>query len=1499
MIKWIYNKIFDYLVSQINHSFINNATSIGKQIDKTKFIGILDIFGFEILQSNSLEQLCINYTNERLQQQFNDHVFISEQIDYQREGINWNSVSYKDNQGVIDLIGKKPSGILCVLEEHGVVMVGNRKPDDKNFVRGLNSFHAPDHIDPPAGPLSQQHPNYIKSKFSDGFTIRHYAGEVFYNIDGFLSKNNDSLQEDILETLKSSSNSYFTEFILGQGGNRASAHDSKKMASAVTVSFQFRYQLDELITVLRSTHPHYIKCIKPNGKKRPFSFTSHIVMEQLRYSGALEVVRIRREGYPVRMSFLEFLLKNNLLAKQTGFSIDNVVSYAEDTMREMAQKTACLCMTETIDFQVGRNLIFLKPSGISAMDSATYQVYRKNTILIQSFIRGQASRKSYLKKLVCVGLLQRNVRMAMNKHKYKIKLDAVRIIQYNFRVLRQWWGILRALKSIVLNYHKYVTLEIQRVYRGSRGRKNYAQLKQLKYGAVTTINSATRMYLQRRLYKQSLEYITLLQALARRLLVKRSLSISHAQAIRIQSGVRMHQAINTKRLKLQALLKLQSYFRMLNTRYRFKHLVQSIVDKRKKKEAEIKAAKSKLVEESSTKIQTRYRTHVAQQKYAKSVAAIIKLQRWQLLLRDKSAYKRIKGASAVIKNKYLSYKTRNIYLETKQNKLNYYAIIMQKYVRRFLKELELARSMIALYHKRIESCLKIQCAIRQKMARNRVKTINYAVLLLQGFTRMVSRRHHYRNELVSAITIQSVIRRKLAALNMKKSHNSAMKLQAAVRGMHARRIKQKVSLGIQLFQAVCRGRLIRNGLMKRHYAANMIQSNYRRLLSQRELLKVKETVSLIGQNCYRQLRKLMLKKQVLAVHLACKLANIGTITEALSKFHMKDGRKIHHHWDNYITIFHTLIASERLTPDIITQLEFTPMEVLQVDKFKNSLLHYAANNNPLIDCSNIVTIGRVLDKTTSSSSRNNDSTWGDDIDDDSNNKDGVDSSASSTGDINIDRIRETMTHYAATRFRVGNENSIHSDHKNSLISGWIQKRRDNGRWKKRFAVLSSSEITYYSSSNDLSSVRGTVPIQGCKIQRIENSLRIEVLAPNIKEKKTFFGRVKKQSMEFLLETEQELQHWLVPLKAVAYGVGTFRNDLTIPVQFANLNMKREWVSMINSQMQTALHRLAMNHSHNDEHNELVHGNSKISACPFASYLLEHGCPVDAVDQLNRTALHYAIEYGNFELALLLVKRGANVNLPFPSGRGTPSSSWIISNTELPLHFIMINYKGVDEPVLRKLKETIARSEREITSFKANFPTNQLLPSPPLVGEYCLLSLFFGAHHLPQRVNMTTDDMNSYPYLSISIYDKKKQLVESVQDVIEPALASFEDQLIWWGRYFHMQAPLQNIDDSTFVIIKYNTYDTSVNKASDVVVVESKPSVDIAWALLHLDKDIIDSGPLQLETYTAPFSLNSVVISPSTGDVTVVDSLRADGVINMELQITTEQKSLVSMSKINA
>jgi len=272
------------------------------------FIGILDIFGFEILQTNSFEQLCINFTNERLQQQFNEYVFDREQEIYRAEGLDWTTIHYKDNQHVIDLIGKKPTGILNILEEQGML---NRGAADEGAL--LSSF-------------TQAHDKksvaYEKSRFTnDGkFIVKHFAGDVTYIVTGFLEKNNDSLQEDLMELMVCSTNPFIQNAIVGNasaaasegvelsqtagyigdinpnmivssagkiaatgatttatspttstanaattaGGRRlGSDTGGKKLATSVTVSFQFRSQLDVLLVTLRATSLHYTSVLSP------------------------------------------------------------------------------------------------------------------------------------------------------------------------------------------------------------------------------------------------------------------------------------------------------------------------------------------------------------------------------------------------------------------------------------------------------------------------------------------------------------------------------------------------------------------------------------------------------------------------------------------------------------------------------------------------------------------------------------------------------------------------------------------------------------------------------------------------------------------------------------------------------------------------------------------------------------------------------------------------------------------------------------------------------------------------------------------------------------------------------------------------------------------------------------------------------------------------------------------------------------------------------------
>lgn len=196
LIKWLYSALFKWLVTKINYAHCSHYSveQLKHEQAAVKFIGILDIFGFEILKHNSFEQLCINYTNERLQQQFNDQIFVTEQTDYIKEGLDWTIINFRSNQNVVDLISKKPTGLLNILEEHGFM---NRRPDDIALLHNFDHFH------------KAKNECYAKSRYGDeAFIVSHFAGKVEYEIAGFIEKNNDTLQEDLLRLLRHSSNAF-------------------------------------------------------------------------------------------------------------------------------------------------------------------------------------------------------------------------------------------------------------------------------------------------------------------------------------------------------------------------------------------------------------------------------------------------------------------------------------------------------------------------------------------------------------------------------------------------------------------------------------------------------------------------------------------------------------------------------------------------------------------------------------------------------------------------------------------------------------------------------------------------------------------------------------------------------------------------------------------------------------------------------------------------------------------------------------------------------------------------------------------------------------------------------------------------------------------------------------------------------------------------------------------------------------------------------------------
>ena len=272
--------MFDFLVQRIN-------VAIGKGDSRKGYsIGILDIFGFEIFQLNSFEQLCINFANEKLQQFFNNYTFKLEESVYQQEKISFAHVAYIDNQPVLDLIESKPKGILSMIDEELRMPNGS----DKSFVEKMHQANA---AVKPYGKVLSNPMNFL---------VRHYAGDVVYSVEGFLIKNKDTLNPDLFDLLQTSKSTFLKSLFPPEEGESKDASTRK-----ATLGAKFRNQLDELMATLNATQPHYVRCIKPNKLKQPITFDGVMVIEQLRYSGVFEAITIRKQGFPFRLTHQDFM----------------------------------------------------------------------------------------------------------------------------------------------------------------------------------------------------------------------------------------------------------------------------------------------------------------------------------------------------------------------------------------------------------------------------------------------------------------------------------------------------------------------------------------------------------------------------------------------------------------------------------------------------------------------------------------------------------------------------------------------------------------------------------------------------------------------------------------------------------------------------------------------------------------------------------------------------------------------------------------------------------------------------------------------------------------------------------------------------------------------------------------------------------------------------------------------------------------------------------------
>ncbi|XP_021806038.1 myosin-6-like [Prunus avium] len=378
--KIVYSRLFDWLVDKIN-------SSIGQDPESKFLIGVLDIYGFESFKTNSFEQFCINLTNEKLQQHFNQHVFKMEQEEYTKEEIDWSYIEFVDNQDILDLIEKKPGGIIALLDEACMFP----RSTHETFAQKLYQTF-------------KNHKRFTKPKLSQSdFTICHYAGDVTYQTELFLDKNKDYVVAEHQALLSASKCSFVS------GMFTSLVEDSSKTSKFSSIGSRFKQQLQQLLETLSSTEPHYIRCVKPNNLLKPAIFENKNVLQQLRCGGVMEAIRISCAGYPTRKAFDEFIDRFGLLAPEV---LD----------RSTDEVNACERLLEKVGlegYQIGKTKVFLRAGQMAELDARRSEVLGRSASIIQRKVRSYLAKRSFVLLRISAIRLQAACRGQLARHVYQ------------------------------------------------------------------------------------------------------------------------------------------------------------------------------------------------------------------------------------------------------------------------------------------------------------------------------------------------------------------------------------------------------------------------------------------------------------------------------------------------------------------------------------------------------------------------------------------------------------------------------------------------------------------------------------------------------------------------------------------------------------------------------------------------------------------------------------------------------------------------------------------------------------------------------------------------------------------------------------------------------------------------------------------------------------------------------------------------------------------------
>merc|ERR1719297_188107 len=400
----IFDRVFKWLIIKCNDTLIDPT------MKKANFCAVLDIAGFEIFEYNGFEQISINFVNEKLQQFFNHHMFVVEQEEYVREGIDWVMVDFGMDLAACIIMFEKPMGVWAILEEESLFPKATDKSFEEKLKAGLGK----------CGPFAKPQSKTDKNAH---FAVIHYAGTVSYNVTGWLEKNKDPVNDTVVDCLKRSGNALLVHLWRDHPGQSAPPEEEKgkkkkKGGGAKTVSSVYLVQLAELMTTLHATEPHFIRCIVPNTHKQPLVVETELIMHQLTCNGVLEGIRVCMLGFPNRMLYPDFKSRYAILgAKEIASSEDNKVAvYAlMDKVGFPREK-----------FQLGHTKVFFRAGALAGLEEERDGIVLK----LVRWMQGQ-----------CFGWVKRQV--------YQKKFDQrelMKVIQRNFRkyqTLRSWgWFII-------------------------------------------------------------------------------------------------------------------------------------------------------------------------------------------------------------------------------------------------------------------------------------------------------------------------------------------------------------------------------------------------------------------------------------------------------------------------------------------------------------------------------------------------------------------------------------------------------------------------------------------------------------------------------------------------------------------------------------------------------------------------------------------------------------------------------------------------------------------------------------------------------------------------------------------------------------------------------------------------------------------------------------------------------------------------------------------------